>query len=150
MIKTDIITYLNGIFHSDSLSVILFDLNLYNLTTNGIKKQFNLVTRFPQDIDMNFGLDKCVHLITEKGQIKHNGQHLEMNGVKIQHVNEGECYKFLGQDGNMVYIENMIEKVLNTSIRKTIWNTVGTLVQKLKCLFKQIYITTLLTYLLTD
>ena len=87
-----------------------------------------------------------VHLVTEKGQIKHNGQHLEMNGVKIQQVKEGECYKFLGQDENMIYIDNMIEKVLNTSIRKTIWNAVGTLVQKLKCLFKQIYITTLLTY----
>ena len=44
---------------------------------------------------MKFGQDKCAHLVIEKGQIKINGQHLEMNGVKIQQVDEGECYKYL-------------------------------------------------------
>ena len=137
-IKTDIVTYLKGIFQGDSLSVILFvlgvnplsfmikrlrgyaagkdrntkithnffvdDLKLYNSTTNGIKKQLDLVTRFSQDIGMNHGQGKCAHLVIEKGQIKHNGQDLEMNGVKIQQVDEGECYKYLGQDENISYV----------------------------------------------
>ena len=44
---------------------------------------------------MNFGKGKCAHLVIEKGQIKNNGQHLEINGVKIQQVDEGEFYKYL-------------------------------------------------------
>ena len=50
---------------------------------------------------MSFAQDKCAHLVIERGQIKHNGQHLEMNRFKIQQVDEGECYKHLGQDGNI-------------------------------------------------
>ena len=50
---------------------------------------------------MNFGQDKCAHLVIEKGQIKHNGQHLEMNSFKIQQVGKGEYYKYLGQDENI-------------------------------------------------
>ena len=75
------------------------DLKLHNSTTNGIKKQFNLVTRFSQDIGMNFGQNKCTLLVTDMGQIKNNG-HLEMNDVKIQQVDEGKCLKYLGQDEN--------------------------------------------------
>ena len=39
-----------------------------------------------------------------KGQIKNDGQHLEINGVKIQQVDEGECYKYFGQDENISYV----------------------------------------------
>ena len=90
-IKTDIITYLKGIFQGDSLSVTLFvlsvnplsftikrlrgyaagkdrntnitrnffvdDLKLHD-STNGIKKQLDLVTRFSQDIGTSFGQDE--------------------------------------------------------------------------------------------
>ena len=53
---------------------------------------------------MNFGQDKYAHLVIENGQIKNNGQNLEMNRVKIQQVDEGECYKYLGQDENISYV----------------------------------------------
>ena len=53
---------------------------------------------------MNFGQDKYAHLVIENGQIKDNGQNLEMNRVKIQQVDEGECYKYLGQDENISYV----------------------------------------------
>ena len=43
------------------------DLKLYNSTTNRTKKQLDLVTRFSKDIGMNFGQDKCAHLVIEKG-----------------------------------------------------------------------------------
>ena len=75
---------------------------------------------------MNFGQDKCAHLVIEKGQIKHNGQHLEMNGVKIQQVDEGECYKYLGQDENISYVgtvnKERVCKEYFTRVRK-IWKS---------------------------
>ena len=71
-------------------------LKLYKSTMNGIKKQLDLVTRFSQDIGMKFTHNKCAHLAIEKGKIKNIEQHLEMDGVKIQQVDEGECYKYLG------------------------------------------------------
>ena len=64
----------------------------------------NFVNRFSHDIGMNFGKDKCAHLVIEKGQIKHNEQHLGMISVKIQQVDKGECYKHLGQDESISYI----------------------------------------------
>ena len=43
-----------------------------------------------------------MHILSlKRGQIKHNRRHLEMNGVKIQQLDEGECYKYLGQDKNI-------------------------------------------------
>ena len=54
---------------------------------------------------MNFGQDKCAHLVIEKWQIKNNGQQLEMNSVKIRQVDERECYKYLGQHGNISYVD---------------------------------------------
>ena len=41
------------------------DLKRYNSTTNGIKKQLDLVTRFSQDIGMNFG-QVNVHILSLK------------------------------------------------------------------------------------
>ena len=102
------------------------DLKLYNSTMNGVKKQLDLVTRFSQDIGMKFGQDKCAHLVIEKGQIKNNGQHLEMNGVKIQQVDEGECYKYLGQDENISYVgavnKERVSKEYFNRVRK-IWKS---------------------------
>ena len=102
------------------------DLKLYNSTMNGVKKQLDLVTRFSQDIGMKSGQDKCAHLAIEKGQIKNNGQHLEMNGVKIQQVDEGECYKYLGQDENISYVgavnKERVSKEYFNRVRK-IWKS---------------------------
>ena len=65
------------------------DSKLYKSTIDGIKKQPDLVTRFSQDIGMKFAHYKCAHLVIQKGQIKNNGQHLEMDDVKIQQLEEG-------------------------------------------------------------
>ena len=62
---------------------VLDDLKVHSSTTNRIKKQLHLVTRFSQDIEMNFHQDKCAHLVIEQRRIEKNGQHLEMNSVKM-------------------------------------------------------------------
>ena len=80
---------------------------------NRIKKQLDLVPRFSQDFGMKFRQDKCAHLVTEKEQVKNNGKHLEISGVKIQHMKEVECYKYLQQDKNIQSIKRGFLK--NTS-----------------------------------
>ena len=52
---------------------------------------------------MNFGQDKYAHLVIEKRQLKKNGQHLEINGVEVQQLDEEEYYKYLGEDENISY-----------------------------------------------
>ena len=74
---------------------------------------------------MNFGQDACAHLVIEKGEIKHTGHHLEMNNVKIQQVDEGEYYKYLGQDENISSVGTDKERVCReyfTRVRK-IWKS---------------------------
>ena len=45
-----------------------------------------------------------------------------MNGVKIQQVDEGECYKYLGQDENISYVgtvnKERVSKEYLTRVRK--------------------------------
>ena len=45
-----------------------------------------------------------------------------MNGVNIQRVDEGKCYKYLGQDKNMSYVGTVNKEVSReyfTRVRKT-------------------------------
>ena len=73
---------------------------------------------------MKFSPDKCVYLVIEKGQIKNNGQHLEIDGVKTKQVNEEECYKYSGQDENISYFgtvnKERVSKEHFTRVRKII------------------------------
>ena len=79
------------------------DLKLYATNINTAKLQLDLVTQFSKDIGMSFGESKCAYLRIERGKMKETTQHLEMNGLKIQPIKDGESYKYLGQDENLSY-----------------------------------------------
>ena len=49
---------------------------------------------------MSFGESKSAYLRIERGKMKQTTQHLEMNGLKIQPIKDGESYKYLGKDEN--------------------------------------------------
>ena len=67
-------------------------------------------------------LVKIIKHILSLKRDKHNGQHFEMNGIKIQQVNERECYKYLGQDESISYIGTVnkeeVSKEYFTGVRK--------------------------------
>ena len=53
---------------------------------------------------MEFGQDKCAYLSIIKGKIVDAKSPLIMNGLVINPVENGQCYKYLGQDENISYV----------------------------------------------
>ena len=67
-----------------------------------ISKQLEIVTRFSKDIGMHLVEDKCAYLRTEKEKTV-KSEPIEINQLKIQPIDEGDCYRYLGIDENMSY-----------------------------------------------
>ena len=74
---------------------------------------------------MKFGQEKCVYIKIEKGKNTTTSA-IEINGLKIKPIQEGESYRYLGQDENVAY-EGKInkERVTNEYISrvKKIWSS---------------------------
>ena len=51
---------------------------------------------------MKFGQDKCAYIKTEKGK-NTTTTPIEINGLTIKPIQEGESYRYLGQDKNIAY-----------------------------------------------
>ena len=67
-----------------------------------LKKQLDLVTTFSNDIGMKFGQDKCAYIKIEKRK-NTTTTPIEINGLTIKPIQEGESYRYLGQDENIAY-----------------------------------------------
>ena len=77
------------------------ELKLFASNEIDMKKLLDLVTTFSQDICIDFGIDKCAYIKVVKGKQVSNLQPLEMNDIVIQPIEEGDTYKYLGQDENI-------------------------------------------------
>ena len=75
---------------------------------------------------MEFGADKCAYLRIQKGERTSLGSVLEMNGLELSELKEGESYKYLGMDEDIAIIgEINKEKVRSECFRRVgkIWNS---------------------------
>ena len=101
------------------------DLKLYASSISILKKQLDLVTKFSKDIGMKFGQEKCAYIKIEKGKNTTTSA-IEINDLKIKLIQEGESYRYLGQDENVAY-EGTInkERVTNEYLSrvKKIWSS---------------------------
>ena len=52
---------------------------------------------------MQFGVDKCAYMYIERGKRKSLGEMININGVEIKELEEGDTYKYLGQDESAGY-----------------------------------------------
>ena len=52
---------------------------------------------------MEFGEDKFGYIYIERGKRKSQGKAITMNGINIKELEEGESYKYLGQDESIGY-----------------------------------------------
>ena len=82
----------------EKINRLLFmdDLKLYSRREKGLDSLVQTVCVFSRDIEMEFGIEKCAMLVTEKGKIvKSVGIELP-DGKVIKLLQEGESYKYLG------------------------------------------------------
>ena len=102
------------------------DLKLYTTTMDNLKAMLDIITQFSNDIGMTFGESKCAYQIIERGKLQSSTENIIMNGVTIRPLDEGECYKYLGQDENISLVGPINkEKVMKEYIHrvKKIWSS---------------------------
>ena len=63
-----------------------------------ISKHLEIVTRFSKDIGMHIGEDKCAYRRIEKGTTV-KSEPIDINQIKIQLIDEGDCYGYLAYNG---------------------------------------------------
>ena len=112
-------TKINHLFFVD-------DLKTYAQDEMGAKLQLELISKFTKDIGMEFGKDKCAHVYVHKGKRKSIGEKFSIKEMEIDELEEGERYKYLGQDECIGY-DDMINKdrVIKEYFRRVrkIWNS---------------------------
>ena len=74
------------------------DLKTFAKNKNEATLHLDLITRFTNDINMKFGLDKCAYIYIERGKWKSLGTKLTINNNEITEFESGDTYKYLGQD----------------------------------------------------
>ena len=111
-----------------NLSHLFFvdDLKTFATDEKAARMQLDLITIFTNDIGMEFGADKCAYLRIQKGERKSLGSTIEINGLQLSELKEGESYKYLGMDEDIA-IKGEInkEKVRSEYFRRIrkIWNS---------------------------
>ena len=112
-------TKINHLFFVD-------DLKTYAQDTMTAKLQLDMINTFTQDIRMEFGKDKCAYIFIEKGKKKSLGAKLTVNEMELNELENGELYKYLGQDENVGYNDTLNkEKVTKEYFRRIrkIWSS---------------------------
>ena len=72
-------------------------------------KLLETVTQFSNDVGMKFGVSKCAYQGIERGKRKAQNEDLDVNGLQIQEIQEGDSYKYLGTDES-IGIEGPLNK----------------------------------------
>jgi hypothetical protein len=72
------------------------DLKLIAKSVEEIKKQIQTVKTFSDDINMEFGLEKCAKITFKRGKLTHLQNLVIDNNREIQELQQGKTYKYLG------------------------------------------------------
>ena len=102
------------------------DLKTYASNRNEAMKQLQVITEFTRDIGMEFGADKCAYMNVERGIRTPLQEKIFMNGLELSELEDGDSYKYLGQDENIQYEGKLNkEKVRAEYFRRVrkIWNS---------------------------
>ena len=79
------------------------DLKTYAQDEMAAKQQLDLITKFTADIGMEFGKDKCAYVYIEKGKKMSLGEKFSIQEMELNELEDGEQYKYLGQDESVGY-----------------------------------------------
>ena len=90
------------------------DLKLYSLSEKGLGSLVQTVRVFSEDIGMDFGIEKCALLVTEKGKIVKSVGIEFLDGKVIKLLQEGESYQYLG----ILEADKFLEEKMKLNISK--------------------------------
>ena len=86
----------------------------YSRSEKGLDSLLQTVRVFSEDIEMEFGIEKCAMLLMEKGKtVKSVGVELP-DGKVIKSLEEGESYKYLG----IVEADKFLEEKMKLKVLK--------------------------------
>ena len=96
---------LNHLFYMD-------DLKFYAKNDEKLEGLFHTVKMFSDDIDMEFGSDKCAKATLKRGKLKETSS-IEINeATSIQEIDQEGTYKYLGiNEGDGIQHSVMKEKI---------------------------------------
>lgn len=112
----------------DKLTHLLFvdDLKTFAKNKEKAETQLEIITSFTNDIGMTFGMNKCAYMNIENGKRKSLGEKICINNVEISELENGDSYKYLGQDEDISYNGKLNkDRVLQEYYRrvKKIWKS---------------------------
>ena len=83
---------------AEKISHLMFmdDIKLYGANDHQLESLVNIVKRFSDDIQMNFGIKKCNKITIVRGKVKTTTNIVLENGEEIKSLNNQEFYKYLG------------------------------------------------------
>ena len=102
------------------------DLKTFAKNKNEATLYLGLITRFTNDINMKYGLDKCAYIYVEPSKRKSLGKKLTINNIEITELESGDAYKCLGQDEDIGFKGELNkQRVLEEYLKRVrkIWNS---------------------------
>ena len=83
---------------AEKISHLMFmdDIKLYAANDRQLESLGNIVKTFSDDIQMNFGINKCNKITIVKGKVKTTTNIVLENGEEIKSLNNQEFYKYSG------------------------------------------------------
>ena len=102
------------------------DLKTYASNKKEAMEQLGVITEFTRDIGMEFGADKCAYMNVIQGIRTPLREKISMNGLELNELEDGDSYKYLGQDENIQYDGKLNkERVVAEYFRRVrkIWNS---------------------------
>ena len=89
-------------------------------------KLLDIVAQFTEDVGMMFGESKCTFQMIERGVREEKGEPVEINGVTIKEIENGDSYRYLGIDETVVALrplnKDKVTKEYKKRVRK-MWNS---------------------------
>lgn len=107
--------------NDEKLHHLLFvdDLKLIANSDIELLEQIHLVTKFSEDINMKFGIDKCAKITIRKGRMITTSNIKLDNSEEIKQLEGGESYKYLGfQEANGIKEEDEKKKYVAEYYRR--------------------------------
>ena len=83
------------------------DLKLYASNKKSLESLIQIVLVFSNDIEMEFGVEKCAVLTMKKGKLANSDRMALLNKTTMKGLKEGDSYKYLGiiQAGETKYMK---------------------------------------------